>query len=251
MNYIIILVLIFAIAFPIGLAIWWKRKTGEGIWCFVAGAICFAVFAYGFEGIMHQLILYGDSAVSSAIQSSPILFMLYASFAAGVFEETGRLFGFKVLLRKHQERETAVAYGIGHGGIEVILILGMTYAIYFLALLGVNLGGAETTQQIISTANSIPAANAFLAMFERVSAMMMHIGLSMIMFTACRAKGKLWLYPVSIFFHALADMPACLYQYQVLTSLIAVEAVAFAMGVASLIIGISIIKKCFNQEEDK
>lgn len=150
-----------------------------------------------------------------------------------------------MLLRKHKEKETAVAYGIGHGGIEVILILGLTYAIYLLALIGVKISDAETTQQIIATANSIPLANALLAMFERISAMMMHIGISMIMFTACRAKGKLWLYPVSICFHALADMPACLFQYQVLTSLIVVEAVAFVMGIASLLIGVGLIKKYF------
>ena len=46
----------------------------------------------------------------------------------------GRLFCFKVLLKKHKKSDCAVAYGIGHGGIEVVIIVGMSY-LYPLAIL--------------------------------------------------------------------------------------------------------------------
>jgi len=237
MNPMVIVAVAYAILLPVGLLIWWKVRTKEKLWCFVAGAVCFALFAYGLENLLHQFCVFGSNPVAIAITGSPILFMLYGSFAAGIFEETGRLFGFKVLLRHHREVPCAVAYGIGHGGIEVILLLGMTYAVYLLVSLGVPVGDADTTAQIAAIAGSLPAGNVLLAMVERISAMMLHIGLSMIMFTAVRQKGMLWRFPVCILIHALADAPACLFQYQIITSLALIEITAFVMGVIVLLVG--------------
>ena len=229
--------LVFAIAFPTALIIWWKRRTGEKLWCFIAGALCFFLFAYILEPLLHQVCITGDNPAAKAITGSPLLYTLYASFAAGIFEETGRLFGFKVLLKNRQGKECSVAYGIGHGGIEVILILGMTYAVYLLAEAGVSFGDEETTAKILSFAGSIPLSTAFLAMFERISAMMIHVGLSMIMFVAARRSDRFRLYPVSICIHALADAPACLYQQGIITSLFFIESWAFVLGIAVLIAG--------------
>lgn len=241
MNPAIPTALAFAIIFPVGLLIWWKKKTGESLWCFIAGAICFILFAYILESLLHQFCVFGENAAAKAISGSPFLYMLYGAFAAGIFEETGRFFGFKLLLKRHQEKECSVAYGIGHGGVEVILVLGMTYAVYLLGLLGVQFGDAETTAQVVAAANSIPIEAALIAMFERISAMMLHIGLSMIVFTAARDSSKLWLYPTAILLHALADAPACLFQKGVIKSLFVIEALAFIFGIAVLIIGKKIL----------
>ena len=79
-------------------------------------------------------------------------------------------------------------------------------------------------------------------MFERISAMLAHIGLSMIMFVAAKQKGKLWLYPVAIFMHALLDVPAMLYQLGILgISLSIVESAALVIGVIYLLIGRKIL----------
>ena len=44
---------------------------------------------------------------------------------AALFEETGRYIAFRIFLKNHTERETAVSYGLGHGGIECIIVLGL------------------------------------------------------------------------------------------------------------------------------
>lgn len=237
MNYVIILTLAFSFLLPVGLLVWWKRKTGAKLWCFLAGAVCFFLFANILESLMHQAVLYGTGPVSVAIQGSPALYVLYGCLAAGVFEETGRLFGFKVLLKNHAEKECAAAYGIGHGGIEVILTLGAVYVLYYLASLGVQVAEPETNAVFAGLASSISLGSASVAMLERVSAMMLHVGLSMLMFTACREKGRRWACLACIGLHALADVPACLYQTGVLTSLGIVEALTFGFGIACLLIG--------------
>ena len=236
-NAAILAVVLYSIALPAALLIWWKKRTGEPFRCFLAGAICFTLFAMVLEQISHAVFLAGDNAVSEVLTGSPAAYTLYGSLAAGIFEETGRLFGFKVLLKKHREKACAAAYGIGHGGMEVILVLGMTYLIYLLAKCGVPMGSDAATESILTAANGIGFGTACAAMFERISAMMAHVGLSMLMFLAARQKGKLWLYPVSILLHAFLDVPSALYQYGVITSVQVIEAAAFVTGLICLLAG--------------
>ena len=242
MNPMILIVLLFSLVLPLVLLILWRKKTGAKLWCFAAGALCFFLFANILEGLLHQACLITDGPVSRAIMGSPVLYTLYAAFAAGIFEETGRLFGFKVLLRHRTEKETAVAYGIGHGGIEIILTLTVTYLLYLLASLGVSIGDAATTAQYAAFAGGISAKMALLAMLERCSAMMLHIGLSLLMFIACRGNKKMWLYPVSILLHALADVVPALFQFGVLTSLVAVEGIIFVFGAAVLLLAYRVFR---------
>ena len=165
------------------------------------------------EQLLHTVCIALENPVSQFIKRSPVAYMFYGALAAGIFEETGRLFGFKVILKNNKEKGCPVAYGIGHGGIEVVLVLGMTYFIYFLAKCGVPMGSGEAAQQLLDMANSIGAGSACLAMFERVSAVLLHIGLSMMVFVAARDKNRMWLYPLAILLHAAADAPAALLQY--------------------------------------
>ncbi len=233
-NIAIVIAFLYAIIFPVGMLIWWKKRTSVSIWCFIAGAVCFPVFALVLENQLHGFCLGGNNSISEVILASPVLFTLYASLAAGVFEETARLFGFKFLLKNHEEKECATAYGIGHGGSEVMILLGINYLVLALAQMGVQFGTETATTAILETAKMITFANAGLAMFERISAMMLQIGLSMIMFAASKRKGKLWLYPVAILLHALADAPAALYQYHALNSIAVVEVYAFILGLVYL-----------------
>ena len=229
--------LIYSIALPVGLMIWWKKRTGEKLWCFLVGAFCFTVFAMGLEQILHTVCLVNENPVSAFLLGSPVAYTLYVALAAGVFEETGRLFGFKVLLKKHREKACSVAYGIGHGGIEVFLVLGVSYLVILMVKAGASLGDAETTATVLQAAGTLQPSVTAIAMFERLSAVMAHIGLSMLVFLAAREKGKGWLYPAAILLHALMDTSAALYQFGVIRSLWVVEGSAFVLGLAYLLLG--------------
>ena len=169
--------------------------------------------------------------------------MLYGAFAAGIFEETGRLFGFKVLLKKYNEKKDAIAYGIGHGGIEVIFILGISYLYFFLAICGVTVGDTATTQTLLDSVKNLQVSTCCMAMLERVSAMLIHVSLSMIVFVAAREKGKFWLFPVAILMHAFMDAPAALYQIGVPIPLLAVEVLMIVLGIVYFVIGKKILDK--------
>lgn len=124
-----------------------------------------------------------------------------------------------------------------------MLILGMTYLFMLLAVLGVDFGSEEVNAQIIAAAGSISFSSACVAIFERICAVMLHIGLSMLVFIAAREKKFIYLYPTAILLHAMIDAPAALYQQKVLLSLTVVEGIAFIMAIISLALGCFMMRK--------
>ena len=46
-------------------------------------------------------------------------YALFLGFTAGLFEEVGRYLAFTTILKKRLDWKNAVAFGIGHGGIEI------------------------------------------------------------------------------------------------------------------------------------
>ena len=217
-TVMMIFTLFFSFAVPIGLLVYWKKRNGLSIFPFVVGGMCFLLFAMGLEQMLHAVCIGMDTPVSRAIQSNPWLYVAYACLAAGIFEETGRYFGFKVLLRNYKERPVSVAYGIGHGGIETIMTLGLTYL-------------------LLTLVRTSSADEMGLAMLERISAMMPHISLAILVFAAVHGEKKKYLYPLAIVLHALTNVMAGLYQTGLVTNILLVELVTFACSVCIMIFG--------------
>ena len=172
----ILLTAFFAFLLPIGALVYWRKRTGLGIVPFAAGALCFLLFAMGLEQVLHSFCLVSDNPVSRVIKSSPWITALYGCLAAGICEESGRLFGFRLLLRRQKAREVSVAYGIGHGGIESILTLGLTYVILALASFGITMGDAGTDEMLRQTISTASSGTLLLAMFERAEKWCVHAG---------------------------------------------------------------------------
>ncbi|MBO4359504.1 MAG: YhfC family intramembrane metalloprotease [Eubacteriaceae bacterium] len=235
-TILITAVIVFAFGLPTALTVWWKRKTGIGIAPFLVGAACFVLFAYVLESLCHSMVLMRNGSYTR-FYTDPVLYTVYGCLAAGIFEETGRLFGFKVLLKKYDTRETAVAYGIGHGGIEAILVLGSSYVILLLTSLGVSLGDPAADVYYASVLGELTPFVMMLGSAERIIAMAIHVGLSMIVFTAARDKNRFALYPLAILLHALADVSAALYQQGIITSLYVTELLAALAAIAVFILG--------------
>ena len=242
-NGIILFTAIFAFAMPIGLLIYWKKRSNLSMFPFTIGGVCYLLFAMGLEQVVHVVFIGMIPAVSNAILSNSWLYVLYGCIVAGLVEETGRYFGFRILLQNYPEREISVAYGIGHGGLETILTLGLTYGILLLTSRGIALGNAEGNPVLIDYINSLTVMEACLTMLERIAAMMMHIGLSIFVFTAVQQKKQAYLYPLAIVLHALASAPLGMYQLELMTNLVLVEAIDFVIDGCILAAGIMLYRK--------
>jgi uncharacterized membrane protein YhfC len=131
------------------------------------------------------------------------LYLLALSLSAGLFEETARVGAFRLLIKERRTWASGVAFGIGHGGIEAILLVGMTYVnnlvfstLYNQGTLNVFLEGKvppETVSAIVSALTGTSADQFFAAGLERLMTMAIHIALSLIVLEGI-LKGHTWLF---------------------------------------------------------
>lgn len=115
--------------------------------------------------------LSGNLAFFSALR--PIPYALLLAFSAALFETAGRLLVQKVLLRRRLTQATALASGVGHGGVEAVLLVGIND----IAGLAVGLAGDPASAGYVSLLSVSPALFA-LAGFERLLTILFHVFLS-------------------------------------------------------------------------
>lgn len=202
----IVSVLILTIAVPLGIMLFLARAGGS--WKdFLVGAATFIVFAMVLERIFHSLVL--QSGAGAAIQGNVWLYSLYGGMAAGIFEETGRFLAFRSVLRGREARITSLAYGIGHGGAEAFLIAGLTMASNLVLGLTYSHGGSIPPEIVpaVESLLEIPPTMFLWSGFERLTAMALHMALSVLVFASVRTNRR-WLYPAAILVHAAVDFAA-------------------------------------------
>lgn len=202
---------ILGFAVPIGLSIWLIKKYHCRIETILIGAGVFFLFALVLETIVHQIVLPRTN-----IMGNTLAYATYGGLMAGLFEESGRFIAMKFLLKKDRQH-TALAYGAGHGGIEMIMIFGISMLTYaFLAVMA-NLGKmdmilatapAEAKDQmdsLLATFQSNTPVDYLMGLWERFSALVLQLSLSVLVLVAVRCKGRWWLFPIAILLHALVD----------------------------------------------
>lgn len=213
----------FGFLLPIAVALIWVIRKKEKFSTVLVGAVIFLLFVTILEKPLQALVISRDHAVSRFLNANPVWWALVVGLFPGVFEETGRFVAFKTILKNRKNRETAISYGIGHGGFEVILVLGVSYITYIAYAVMINSGtfGTVIEQAAAKAPGQVDAlytladqiadlsvAGVGLALMERVFAVLFHIGASILVFYACRDKEKFWLYPLAILLHTAMDFVA-------------------------------------------
>jgi len=244
-----------AIGVPIGLFIFLHNKYGSKIIPALVGAAAFIIFALILESLMHKAVLHPDASGNIALKSQPLLFMLYAGFAAGLFEETARFLSFHLLKKRYNKIDTGLAYGVGHGGAESIILAGLGMISSLVLSFSINSGAAAAMQSKAQGAaltalnaqiDSLTSTASYMFLFaggERILSIAVQIALSVIVFYAVMAKGKWWLYPLAIVLHAVTDFSAALFQAGVIKSVFAVEGFVAVCAVLLVILAVFIHRK--------
>ena len=190
---------IISLGAPIVLFILARKKLKASGLTFVIGAAVFVVFALILESLLHSFVL---TATGTLLTNNIVLYGLYGGLAAALFEETGRLIAMKFYMKKTLNRENAVMYGIGHGGIEAILLIGLTYISNLLSSLMINSGAfqasldllddvtKQTTLEQLKVLWETPAWQFYMAGVERAIAITLQIALSVIVYKAVATKNR-------------------------------------------------------------
>ncbi|CAM3877343.1 MULTISPECIES: YhfC family glutamic-type intramembrane protease [Bacillus] len=100
----------------------------------------------------------------------PVLFVLLLSLSAGIFEEIARFIAMRYFM-KQRDWQSGFLFGAGHGGIEAVLIVGVPVISLLLS------------QTFIQNGDSY-----YFGGMERIVAMVLHIGLSIIVLQAVVQK---------------------------------------------------------------
>jgi len=208
-----------AFLLPIALLLFLRKKKGADILPFFVGCAVMLLFAFVLESLMHQLIL--SSPAGAVIQGKLLLYALYGSFMAGLFEETGRFVAFGTVLKKRLDKDAnALMYGAGHGGFEAMFLLGVSMINNIAYSLMINSGtmqaslsllsGEALEQMNVAVASLISTQPAMflVGIIERIFAIILQISLSVIVWFAAKDRKKIFLFPLAILIHMAVDFVA-------------------------------------------
>jgi len=171
----IVFTLLICFALPIVLAVWLCRKKPRRLLVVLAGTLSFLI-----PQLMIRVPLLGTDFVQAFLLGwGPWSLSVFYAFTAALFETTGRFLLFWLLLRHSHSFEDGIAAGIGHGGIEAITIVGLSYINNLVFAIALNQGSAATLLQnagqtqdaansMIAAITNVPAQNFYFAGIERL-----------------------------------------------------------------------------------
>lgn len=232
---------VIALLLPLALAIGCLIKRRGSFICVMIGAFCFFIGAGVLESILHNIVF----TLLPSIRQMPALYVLYGCLAAGLFEETARLLGLRYLCTRCDGLSTGLAYGVGHGGMEAIMI-GFSMLSSLLTM-GLVAGGQAESLLVGLSADELSAATAQVSALaaqppfyflmggvERLSALAIHLALSVLIWMVVTHRLPMWGYALSIALHAGVNVWAALTQIGVIANIYLCEAL-IALSTAALV----------------
>jgi uncharacterized membrane protein YhfC len=195
---------------PIFLAIWLTKRYKFG-WGVVGVGVCTFIASQ----IIHIPLLQGLGYAFSALgvnfsggMVGTILYGLYLGLMAGICEEPMRYLGFVLLKKRAKPAEAGILAGVGHGGIESIII-GVSVLSTFIAMRLASQGTAVPgiTPDMVTGYNSTAWYLPLLGGLERITTIILHITLSMLVWRSVQKHEIAWLV-LAIAYHMLVDSSA-------------------------------------------
>ena len=169
------------------------KNKGKGVWtAWLLGAAGFFVFQVIIRMPVLSLLSLSPAFMNFATEHF-VLYSLLLAFTAALFEVAGRYIVAKILSR-NLTYEKSFAAGLGHGSIEAMFVIGMTYVNNLLYIIMINSGTFDVmveqtaamgvdTAQLMEVKNALINTNSalfLLAGYERILTVILHIALSMV-----------------------------------------------------------------------
>ncbi len=192
-----VIAILIEVVFPIALAFWAVRKLGSSWFVVGIGALAFVlsqvIHIPLLLGLQPLLQTAGFTSLSPTVNL--ILTGLFYGLLAGICEEPMRWLAYKVIKEKGQRPNSSVVLGIGHGGVESVVLIGISVAATFFTMLSIRSTGVaipgislEMMQQFFAMDWYMPLAGAV----ERLSAIGIHIGMSVVVWKSVRYRSWKW-----------------------------------------------------------
>jgi uncharacterized membrane protein YhfC len=198
------------ILLPITAWIFFTRKFALSWKLVLAGGITFVV-----SQIPHIPLVYALNPFLA--KNTVVVQAIVLGLLAGIFEETARYILFKFILKNSRTWKEGVLVGLGHGGTEA-LIFGILAAVGFFTMVAyrsidlstvpsIPADQLELAKQQVAAYWSAPPYMAIMGFVERIFAMCLHVGLSVMVLYALANQKPIWFW-LALLWHALVDAVA-------------------------------------------
>ncbi|QGU93939.1 YhfC family intramembrane metalloprotease [Clostridium bovifaecis] len=227
---------IICFGFPVLLMIYFRKKEKISLRAVVVGILMFMLFQMV---LRLPLINYMNlnPIFLSIMKSSNMIYIGFLAITAGIFEEVGRYVGFKYFLKDKLKWENGIAYGIGHGGIEAMALVGWTIVTNLLFSIIINIGAFDGVLKKMPQAKALnlrdtlintPSYMFLLGGVERIFIIIFHIALSIIVLEGVVKKNNTYLL-YAILIHALVNYVAAFNSNVFIT-----EGILFIVAISSI-----------------
>ncbi len=202
---------LFCFAYPIVAGAITHKRTGGRWRSFAIGMLILTLFQLATRIQLLKLVQpYVTSLVTSPLLIIAWLFIL--SLTAGLFEEVGRYVAFRWLFAPGDRTwGNGLMYGFGHGGMEAVFLVGVPYLALafqasgpFVFIQTVASGQAAAALQTFRQYAQSPAWAPLIAGYERLWAVALQVGLSILVLQVFRRHSLRWLW-LAIGVHTLVD----------------------------------------------
>lgn len=149
---------------------------------FLLGMICFAVSQLCLR--LPLLKLLNNNLWLYNFQSLyPLLYGFLLTLSAGLFEEGGRFIFRDKILKENNSKKDAIIFGLGHGLVEVIFVIILSF----------------------NNLNLLTSSDIFLGLYERLLAVIFHIGMTVLIWLGFNRMKKYRYLILAIFLHGFFD----------------------------------------------
>jgi uncharacterized membrane protein YhfC len=211
-----VLSLLVMVGLPVFLAVFVTRYFRVSWWVVLAGVLTFLASL-----AIHYPAVLGINALSNS-GSIPVptgnwvhvVNGVIGGLLAGIAEETARWVGFKLLYKKAERYGSSFALGVGHGGMESILLAVLGTGATLFTVLAYNAGGQiakgisiEEVQYMLYQIDmfwTTPWYNGLLPGVERIIALSLQIVLSTMVWRAVVDRSFTWFF-LALIYHAVVD----------------------------------------------
>ncbi len=206
------LTLLIEIILPFGVAFWiirhyhtsW-RLVGWGGVIYLASQMVYIPLLDGINSLYANHILTLPSGAQLILLNAVI-----GGIAGGLCEETIRLIGFKLLKKQAQNTGGAFSLGIGHAGIESIIIAGLPMLGTFISMVAyknANLQDPTLDQATLAQIANLwqmPWLTPLAGALERMMAMITQVALAFMILQVFIRKSY-WFFVAAILWHAFVN----------------------------------------------
>ena len=243
----IIITAIFAIVYPLILAIIAHQRLKVGWKYFGFGMLIFLIFQLVSRVPIVTIL---GSVLAPQLKSSPAFlytWIVILTITAGLFEEVGRYIGYRWFMRREEKTwSKAVMYGIGHGGLESMVLVGggiLLTVLNVIVLSVTNLNSLPASQHALivhqlATINAQPWWLSLAGAWERFWTLFIHIALSVVVLQVFRRSSIVWLW-LAVLAHAVVDFTTVIIPQLIgasVSSTLLTEGLVAIFGILSVIV---------------